>query len=55
MATLVIFWSYFGDRKANLDLIDYKLGFYIKVNVNEGQKKLKFISHNIWPKSIGTK
>ena len=41
MATLVIFWSYFGDRIANLDLIDFKLGFYIKVNVNEGQKKIE--------------
>ena len=37
---------------ANLGLIDFKLGLYIKVNVN-----LKFISQNIWPKlpSIGTK
>ena len=37
MATLVIFWSIFGDRMTNLGLIDFKIGLYIKVNVNAGQ------------------
>ena len=57
MANLVIFWSYFGDRMANLGLIDFKLGLYIKVNVNNGQNKFEVVSLNIWPKwlSIGTK
>ena len=32
MAILVIF----GDNMANLGLIDFKIGFYIKVNVNNG-------------------
>ena len=32
---------------ANLGLIDFKLGLYIKVNVNVGQKNLKFISLTI--------
>ena len=51
---LNFFW---GDRMANLGPINFKLGLYIKVNVNDGQKNLKFISQNIWPKwpSIGTK
>ena len=42
---------------ANLGLIVFKLGLYIKVNVNDGQNKFEFISQNIWPKwpSIGTK
>ena len=31
------FWEFLGDRMANLNLIDFKLGLYIKVNVNEGQ------------------
>ena len=34
MAILVIFWSIFGDRMANLGMIDFKIGLYIKVNVN---------------------
>ena len=38
-----IFRSFFGvflgDRMANLGLIDFKLGLYIKVNVNNGQNK----------------
>ena len=37
MAILVIFWSIFGDRMANLGLI----GLYIKVNVTEGQNKFE--------------
>ena len=31
------FSEIFGDRMANLSLIDLKLGFYIEVNVNDGQ------------------
>ena len=33
----------FGDKMANFGLIDFKLGLYIKVNVNEG--KIKFEVH----------
>ena len=29
------------DRMANLGLIDFKIGLYIKVNVNTGQNKFK--------------
>ena len=47
MATLVIFWSIFGDRMANLCLIDFKIGLCIRVNVNAGQKKLKSISNKL--------
>ena len=57
MATLVSFWSFFGDRMADLGLIDFKLGVYIKVNVNNGQNKFEVhISKNVakmailWPK-----
>ena len=39
------FLEFFGDRMANLGLIDFKLGLYIKVNLNDGQKNLKFILH----------
>ena len=31
----------YGHFSANLGLIDFKLGFYIKVNVNDGQNKSK--------------
>ena len=57
MVTLVSFWSFFGDRMANLDLIDFKLGLYIKVNVNTGQNKFEVHISNHWSKwpSIGTK
>ena len=41
MAILVTFWSIFGDRMANLGLIDFKIGLYIKVNVNSKQNKFK--------------
>ena len=41
MAILVNFWSIFGDRKANLGLIDFKIGLYIKINVNAGQNKFE--------------
>ena len=57
MATLVSFWSLFGDRMADLDLIDSKLGLYVKINVNNGQNKFEVhISKNVakmailWPK-----
>ena len=33
------FLEFFGDRMADLGLIDSKLGLYIKVNVNKGQNK----------------
>ena len=35
------FCSIFWDRMANLGLIDFKIGLYIKVNVNSGQNKFK--------------
>ena len=47
MATLVTFWSIFGDRMANLGLIDFKIGLFIKVNVNAGKTNLKSISNNL--------
>ena len=42
------FLKFFWDRMANLGLIDFKLGLYIKVNVNISNNWQK------WP-SIGTK
>ena len=51
------FLEFFWDRMANLGLIDFKLGLYIKVNVNAGQNKFEVhISKNVakmavlWPK-----
>ena len=41
MAILVIFRSIFEDRMANLGLIDFKIGLYIKVNTNVGQNKFE--------------
>ena len=41
MANLVSFWSLFGDIMANLGPIVFKLGLYIKVNVNSGQNKFE--------------
>ena len=41
MAILVIFWSIFGDRMANLGLIDFKINLNIKVNVKTGQNKFE--------------
>ena len=43
MATLVSFLEFFGDRMASLGLIDFKLGLYIKVNVqlHVGQNKFE--------------
>ena len=38
---MAIFWSIFEDRMANLGLIDFKIGLYIKGNVTEGQNKFK--------------
>ena len=57
MATLVSFWSILEDRMANLGLIDFKLGLYIKVNVNSGQNKFKvhISKHLAKLPSIGTK
>ena len=51
------FCSFFWDRMANLGLIDFKLGLYIKVNVNIGQNKFEVHISNHWSKwpSIGTK
>ena len=42
---------------ANLGLIDFKLGLYIKVNVNTGQNMFEVHISKTWPKwpSIGTK
>ena len=40
-SVIVIFWSIFGDRMANLGLIDFKIGLYIKVNVNARQNKFE--------------
>ena len=47
MAILVIVLSIFGDRMANLSMIDFKIGLYIKVNVNVGKTNLKSISNNL--------
>ena len=51
------FLEFFRDRIANLGLIDFKLGLYIKVNVNSWQNKFEVhISKNVakmavlWPK-----
>ena len=57
MATLVSFWSFFGDRMANLILIDFKLGLFINDNVNPGQNKFKIHISSPWSKRplIGTK
>ena len=51
------FLEFFWDRMANLGLIDFKLGLYIKVNVNAWQNKFEVhISKNVakmavlWPK-----
>ena len=35
------FLDFSGDRMANLGLIDFKLGLYIKVNENEWAKKFE--------------
>ena len=53
MATLVSFWSLFGDRMADLCLIDSKLGFYIKINVNKFEvyiSKTEAKMAILWPK-----
>ena len=35
------FFEFFDDRMANLGLIDFKLGLYIKVNINDRQNKFE--------------
>ena len=44
-----LWWVFevFWDRMANLGLIDFKLGLYIKVNVNNGKTSLKSISQKL--------
>ena len=51
------FWSIFGDRMANFDLIDFKFGLYIKGNVTNWQNKFEVPYLPICPKlpSIGKK
>ena len=51
------FLDFFWDRMANLGLVDFKLGLYIKVNLNAGQNKFEVhISKSVakmavlWPK-----
>ena len=44
------FLEFFGDRNANLGLIDFKLGLYIKVNVNTWQNKFEVHISSHWPK-----
>ena len=41
------FLGFFWDRMANLGLIDFKLGLYIKVNVNTGQNncEVQILNH----------
>ena len=39
MAIIVIF----GERMTNLGLIDFKIGLYIKVNVNAGQNRFEVL------------
>ena len=38
------FSDFLGDKMANFSPIDFKIGLYIKVNVNDGQ--IKFEVHN---------
>ena len=45
MAILMIFW----DKMANLGLINFKIGSYIKVNVNNGQNKFEVHISKNWP------
>ena len=35
------FWSFFWGENGQLGLIDFKLGLYIKVNVNDRQNKFE--------------
>ena len=51
MATLVSFCSILEDRMANFGLIDFKLGLYIKVNVNAGKNKFE-VQMPLWHKNI---
>ena len=52
-----VFGVILGDIMADLGLIDFKLGLYIKVNVNTGQNKFEVYISNHWPKwlLVGTK
>ena len=43
----MIFWSINGNRMDNLDLIDLKIGLYIKLTVNTGKTNLRSISNNL--------
>ena len=36
----VLRYGHFGDKTANVGLIDFKLGLYITVNVNEWAKQI---------------
>ena len=47
MTILVIFWNIFGDRMANLGLIDIKIGLYIKLMLMKGKTNLKLIPNNL--------
>ena len=51
------FLEFFRDRMANLGLIDFKLGLYIKVNVNARQNEFEVHISKTWPNwpSIDTK
>ena len=51
------FLEFFGDSMANLGLIDFKLGLYIKINGNTGQNKFEVHISNHGPKwpLVGTK
>ena len=44
------FLEFFGDRMANLGLIDFKLGLYINVNGNAWQNKFEVHISNHWSK-----
>ena len=42
------FLDFFGDRMTNFGLIDFKLGLYIKINVNGGQNRFEvYISKHL--------
>ena len=41
------FGEFFWDRMANLGLIDFKLGLYIEINVNESAKQFGQNGHQL--------
>ena len=43
MVIYVIFWSFVENIMANIGLIDFKLGYYIKVNVNKRENKFEVL------------